>query len=145
MPISPPSANLDHIINTLKWATLLSLHLSPFLAPGTTYFYLLEKIFFISHLAEVHHGAVDVDAPVLLVPLDAVEVPASRLVEAMIIVTYYDISMSPVHSIPVTLLTAQRSVTPSPARAFTSSRSPARVPGTWHVASSSHATRSTET
>ena len=46
MPISPPSANLDHIINTLKWATLLSLHLSPFLAPGTTYFYLFEKIFF---------------------------------------------------------------------------------------------------
>ena len=86
MPISPPSANLDHIINTLKWATLLSLHLSPFLAPGTTYFYLFEKMFFISHLAEVHHGTVDVDAPVLLVPLDAVEVPASRLVQAMIIV-----------------------------------------------------------
>ena len=39
---------------------------------------MLHSIF--THLTEVHHRAVDVDPPVLLVPLDAVEVPAPRLV-----------------------------------------------------------------
>ena len=32
-------------------------------------------------LAEVDHGTVDVHPPVLLVPLDGVEVPAARLVD----------------------------------------------------------------
>ena len=36
---------------------------------------------FSRHLAEVHDWAVDIDPPVLLVPLDAVEVAAPRLVD----------------------------------------------------------------
>ena len=147
MPISPPSANLDHIINTLKWATLLSLHLSPFLAPGTTYFYLFEKIFFrVSPCWSPPRGCRRRRAcsPCTTWCCGSPRIAPGGSNDHRDIL-YYDISMFQVHSIPVTLLTAQRRVTPSPARAFTSSRSPARVPGTWHVASSSHATRSTET
>ena len=40
----------------------------------------VESYIFVTHLAEVDHRAVDVDPPVLLVPLDAVEVSAPRLV-----------------------------------------------------------------
>ena len=34
-----------------------------------------------NNLAEVHHRTVDVDPPVLLVPLDRVEVPTARFVD----------------------------------------------------------------
>ena len=71
----PHSTTFNH-----KYTSLRALKVNKFLLNQVGNGWNVTLYFHWTHLTEVHHRAVDIDPPVLFVPLDAVEVAAPRLV-----------------------------------------------------------------